>query len=258
MSALREFQTAFKAYLTGPDDNVSNVAPRSVSAGFTGNASIHRNNVRHAHVGALAANYPAIRALVGERYFDGLAAQFTSAHPPASAIHASYGAGFGDYLSGRSELSSIPFLADVARLEWAMNEAFHARASSSLSPGAAAALFTGGVRDLDLISSARLLALDHPALEIRTAALAGDEDGLAALAATDQRLVVFRAAGTVAAETLSPGGFALLSGLAAGRTLDRAVTLAFGAEPEFSAAEALARLLHLGVFCAPSSPKQGN
>jgi hypothetical protein len=135
---------------------------------------------------------------------------------------------------------------------------FHAHSSSSLAPDEAARFFAGGVSDLNLVASARLLALDHPALEIRSAALVGDEEGLVALAATQQRLVVFRAAGTVIAETLPPGEFALLKRIAAGEQLDRAFAAAFEAETEFSPAEALGRLLHLGVFSAPSCPKQGN
>ncbi len=257
MSTLREFQSSFKVYLTNPGEDAAHVAARFVVPEFTGNKSIYRNNVRHAHVGALAAIYPAVRALVGEGYFDGLAALFTRAHPPVAAVLSGYGAGFSDYLAGRSELSRVPFLPDVARLEWAMNKAFHAHSSSSLAPDAAAMLFAGGGSDLALVDSARLLALDHPALEIRSAALAGDEEGLAALAATRQRLVVFRNAGGVTAETLSPGGFALLSQLSACGSLDSAIALSFEVEPEFSPAEALARLLHLGVFCAPSSPVKG-
>ena len=258
MSALREFQTSFKGYLTGSGEEAAIIATRFIAGGFADNASIYRNNVRHAHVGALAAIFPAIHALVGEDYFDGLAAQYSNARPPVSAVLAGYGAGFADYLASRPELSNVPFLPDVARLEWAMNEAFHAHSSFSLAPDQAATLFAGGGGDLDLIASTRLLALDHAALEIRAAALEGDAQAIAALAPGRQHLAVFRLAGIVRAEPVSSGEFAFLRGLSVGSPLDRAIASAFASEPEFSPAEALGRLLHLGVFQAPASLNQGN
>ena len=256
MSALREFQTSFRGYLTGSGEEAAAVAAGFIASGFADNASIYRNNVRHAHVGALSAIYPAIRALVGEDYFDGLAARYANARPPVSAVLAGYGAGFADYLASRPELSNVPFLPDVARLEWAMNEAFHAHSSFSLAPDEAARLFAGRAVDFDLVASARLLALDHAAFDIRAAALESDAGHIAAITESRQHLVVFRAAGAVTAETLSPGEFAFLRRISLGGPLKRAIAAGFEAEPGFSPAEALGRLLHLGVFRTPSN--QGN
>ena len=258
MSALREFQTSFKGYLTGSGEEAAIITTRFIAEGYEENASIYRNNVRHAHVGALSAIFPAIRALVGEDYFDGMAAQYSSAQPPVSAVLAGYGAGFSDYLAGRPELANVPFLPDVARLEWAMNEAFHAHSSFSLAPDQAAQLFAGGGGELDLLASTRLLALDHAALAIRAAALEGNAEAIAGLTPGRQRLAVFRAGGTVRAEPLSVGEFAFLRGVSAGSPLDSVIASAFASEPEFSPAEALGRLLHLGVFQAPASLNQGN
>ena len=258
MSALRDFQTSFKGYLTGSGEEEAAVAARFISSGFADNASIYRNNVRHAHVGALSAIYPAIRALVGEDYFDGLAARYANARPPVSAVLAGYGAGFSKYLTSRSELSRVPFLPDVARLEWAMNEAFHAHSSFSLAPDEVAQLFAGSAVDFDLVASARLLVLDHAALEIRAAALEGDAETIAALATAGQRLIVFRVDGAVTAEPLSPGEHAFLRRLSGGFPLDRAIAAAFELESEFIPAEAIGRLLHLGVFAAPAYPNGGN
>ncbi len=257
MSALRDFQTSFRRYLTDTGEDAASEAARFIASGFADNASIYRNNVRHAHVGALAAIFPAIRALVGEGYFDGMAAEFSNASPPMSAILAGYGASFSDHLAGRPELSRVPFLPDVARLEWAMNEAFHAHSSFSLAPDQAAALFMGGAGDLDLVASTRLLALDHPGLEIRAAALEGNAEAIAALTPGTQRLGVFRVGGAVRVEPLSFGEFAFLRGLSAGSPIDSAIASAFTSDCEFSPAEALGRLLHLGVFEAPASLNQG-
>lgn len=115
----------------------------------------------------------------------------------------------------------------------------------------------GGIGDLDLVPSTRLLALDHPAHEFRVAALEGSAEAIAVLTPGRQRLAVFRVDGDVTVEPLSFGEFAFLRGLSAGSPLDSAIATAFASEPEFSPAEAIGRLLHLGVFTAAASPNQG-
>jgi len=57
-------------------------------------------------------------------------------HPRASARAAAlaeYGDGFADFLAGFAPAQSLPYLADVARLEWAINAAYHAPIASRCS-----------------------------------------------------------------------------------------------------------------------------
>ena len=253
MSALRDLQTGFRGFLISEAEAVPGIA-----VDFADNVAIYRNNVRHAHVGALQANFPAIQALVGEAFFDALALAYANAHPPYSAILAQYGSDFPAFLAARDELSPYPFLPDVARLEWALNEAFHAHSSFSLTPADAARVFSTdtGETPLTLLSSARLVSSRFRIRDICDAALEGNAERIAGLASETQNLLVMRPDAEVVIAELSDGEYAFLKALAGNASLDGALNAAIAADPSLSPAEAVGRLLHLGVFVAPEPSRQ--
>lgn len=57
-------------------------------------------------------------------------------HWPSSPVILHFGSSFPKFLESFEPASSVPYLADVARLEWLYIEAFHARETDPL-PGAA-------------------------------------------------------------------------------------------------------------------------
>jgi hypothetical protein len=254
MPALHDFQSAFRSFLSG-----AGAPPPGIAEGFADNADIYRNNVRHAHVGALKTHFPAIRILIGNDFFDALAAGYAASNPPTSAVLASYGGGFPAFLEACDDLQRHLFLPDVAQLEWALNEASHAHSPSSLTPEAAARLFADGAADADLqlLPSVRLVSARYPVREIRTAALDGDAQRIAALGPRRQRLLVMRRAGDIVAAELDPGAFALVEALADSAGLDAALSAGLAADPHLSPAEAVGRLLHLGAFAAPLPAEAG-
>src|SRR5690606_30106135 len=85
---------------------------------------------------------------------------FIAAHPPQSPCLFEYGASLGDFIAGFAPASSLPYLADVARLEWAMNAAYHARTEPPIDP----ALLASG----DAAILARSTLLLQPSLHLVT------------------------------------------------------------------------------------------
>jgi len=88
--------------------------------------AVYRNNVIVSLVDALADSYPVVQALVGEDFFRAMAAEFARGNPPRSPVLAWYGAGFADFVADFPPAAGLPYLADVARLEWLRVEAWHA------------------------------------------------------------------------------------------------------------------------------------
>ncbi|MEQ9259311.1 MAG: DNA-binding domain-containing protein [Roseovarius sp.] len=88
--------------------------------------SVYRNNVAASLTEALELGFPAIRKLIGEENFRHIAGMFLRAHPPASPLISHYGTGFAEFLEGFEPLARYPYLGDVARLEQARREAYHA------------------------------------------------------------------------------------------------------------------------------------
>lgn len=95
--------------------------------------AVHRNNVASSLIEALADTFPVVQALVGVDFFRAMAGVFVREHPPRSRLLVRYGCGFADFIAGFEPAASVPYLADVARLEMARVNAFHAADAQPLS-----------------------------------------------------------------------------------------------------------------------------
>ncbi|HEY4031220.1 MAG TPA: DNA-binding domain-containing protein [Caulobacteraceae bacterium] len=197
--------------------------------------SVHRGTAIGGLANALRLSHPTVGALVGDDFFDQAARAFVQMAPPSSAWLAGYGEGFGDFLAAYPLAGDLPYLADVARFDFALD-----------AVGQAEAGLDGPVLDLGetavtLDASLRLLALDHPADAVRDA-LAEDEDRLARLDMSPRRrtLALWRLPHGVGLRALSPVSAALVQALIEGEDLS-----------EFDAPEQDLAVLSAEVLCAP-------
>ena len=94
---------------------------------------VYRSNLIFGMLQALKDTYPFCLALLGENNFNFLGREYFYAHPSTHPDLTYYGESLGDFLSKRPEIKAWPFLADVAKLEWALDRAFYAPGESSLS-----------------------------------------------------------------------------------------------------------------------------
>jgi hypothetical protein len=129
---------------------------------------VYRNNAVKGAADTLGDAYPAIKRLVGEKFFQGMAREFWAAHPPVERTLTLYGAGFADFIQQFEPAQSLVYLADVARLDRAWLEAHHAPDASPLRltdiqhlPAEILAATAPGVHP-----SVRVLASDLPAFSI--------------------------------------------------------------------------------------------
>jgi hypothetical protein len=120
--------------------------------------SVHRNNVVGSLVDALADTFPVVQALVGTEFFGAMAAGFVRAQPPRSPLMHRYGGELPAFIEGFAPARSLPYLSDVARLEFARVQACHAADAQPLTAELAGAVLASGV---DL---AALRPVLHPAL----------------------------------------------------------------------------------------------
>ena len=114
------------------DDALAQTAPER--------RAVHRNNVRSGLIEALSIRYPVVKQLVGDAFFAVMAAEFALRYPPSSPSFIFYGGGFPDFIASFAPASSLPYLADVARLESHWYEAYHAADAVPLAPDAFAAI----------------------------------------------------------------------------------------------------------------------
>jgi hypothetical protein len=257
--ALRDLQAAFAAHLAGADhaDLAAEVlAAEVLAAEVLGDAipaaarlGVHRHHVFESLGSALAATFPTVQALVGAEFFRGLARAFIGRSLPTQPVLAEYGAGFPAFIAGHDAASDLPYLADVARLDWALNLAFHAPAGGRLAAADLAALPANRLPSLrlSLTPGTVLVCSPHPLDRIWAAAQPEAAADPVDLAAGGVRLLVLRRPDDAAFVSLSAGEAAFVAGLGEGLTLEEA---AGRAETDFDLSAGFARLLGLGVFAA--------
>ncbi len=95
---------------------------------------VYRNNVVVSLSEALAVGFPVIEKLVGAEFFAAMAGVFVRAHPPRSPVLTMYGDTFPVFLETFPPVAHLPYLADTARLEYALREAYHAADAAPVSP----------------------------------------------------------------------------------------------------------------------------
>lgn len=153
--------TAFAPALLDPDAPIPPglVAPSGHPAGRR--FDVYRNNVVVSLTDALATGFPVIEKLVGRDFFRAMAGVFVRAHPPASPLIALYGSDFPAFLERFDPVAHLPYLADVARLEYALREAYHAADATPIAPDALQHPRLMEAR-LQLAPATRLIASAYP------------------------------------------------------------------------------------------------
>jgi hypothetical protein len=225
MPALHELQRAFAAALFSETDCTVHSHIFDNGFGAAERMRIYRNTFVATVTAALRLTYPAVDRLVGHEFFDAAAEPFIHVNPPVSAYLNEYGEGFADFLAQFEPTRTLPYLADVARFEWALSVAANAIDAPTLEAGALAAV---APEDHSLIRfeahpSVSLLALEHPANHIADAVMSGDDAAMTALDASSDRvrLIVHRGPDGVESQRLDPAAYDFLSRLCAGEPLAR-------------------------------------
>jgi hypothetical protein len=217
----------------------------AMSAGETQNGlAVYRNNVRGNLALTLKLAFPATLKLIGEDCFYAYAEQFLLVQPPRNADLHLYGEAFPAYLAASALAGQLPYLADVAWLDWGVHHALHAAETPPLDPQTLA----HAPENFSFVGhpSLSLLALRRDAQAIWAAVLEEDDGRLATILPDDSiaPLIILRPRGSLELIELSPAMFDLALTLASGFPLDPALAVI----DEEEAAQALGLLLSYGLF----------
>jgi hypothetical protein len=217
-----------------------------------GGLAVYRNTVFANYRNALGATFRVVRELTGTPFFDAAVDAFVLAHPSNGGDLNVYGDGFADFLAGYPYAKYLPYLPDVARLEWALDEAGRA-ADSGRSPerllAALAAVPPAAVvhTRFALDPSCRLLRSTHPVMRIWQAHRDGAFDAIDLKAGPDH-LLVRREGSAPVIERLAPADFAFLATLAGGGDLATALEAALAFDADFELGAALPAQIASGVL----------
>ncbi|PKO68770.1 MAG: DUF2063 domain-containing protein [Betaproteobacteria bacterium HGW-Betaproteobacteria-16] len=210
--------------------------------------AVYRNNVMVSLVDALAQTFPVTLQLVGEPFFRAMAQVFVRAHPPRTRVLARYGEELVGFIKGFPPAAGLPYLSEVAQLEWLRLQALHAADAPPLDREAIA-IFLQDSNALptlhwQLAPDVQLLQSSHAVVSLWAA---HQPEGGVAFDDVDvtqpESALIFRSGLDVMVMQIDPGLAALVGALQVRTAFGEAIEQASGAAPGFDLSEALAVLI---------------
>ncbi|MGQ0741060.1 MAG: HvfC/BufC N-terminal domain-containing protein [Alphaproteobacteria bacterium] len=252
MPPLREFQSDMTRYLISPPgpevpDSLLALLPRGRIQDEK-RFAVYKNNVYSRLVDALRDSFPAVERLVGEEFFRYAAVEYVSHTPPRTGTLLTYGESFSEFLATFMPAKSVPYLSDVARLEYLYLESYHA---PDVPPVFALPAAADPERVwLSLHPSARLMTSPFQVSRIWELNRGDAEFGSITLSPPREYLLIIRPAREVEVRRLSLGAYAALRAMANGGSIAEAQREAEGAASNFNFRTHLEALVKAGTFTA--------
>ena len=235
-------QTTFRSALLDPETarplGLTDGEGRAAGRRF----DVYRNNVAASLTEALETAFPVIQKLVGAENFKLLAATFLRQHPPTSPLMMFYGAEMPDFLASFGPTSGTRYLPDVARLEMALRESYHAEDSTPINPGALQALSPDQLvaSRVGLAPSLRLIRSDWPVFSIWRFNM---EEAAPKPEMGAEAVLIARPELDPTPYLLPPGGGAFLADLMEGQTFGAAMDAAVTDHEAFDLTQVLTLLI---------------
>lgn len=212
--------------------------------------ALYRGNVHAAWEKALANAYPVARTLVGGEFFGALSRAYGRAHPSVSGDLNRFGAQFASFVRDFPHTRSLPYLADVATLEWHVHRAHYAADSEGLPRERIAELPPGDLlaSRFALHAACAWLESAFPVAGIWLAHQAGSATALPSDLDRPEFALVVRPHWRVEVLASSAGEIAALKYLHAGTDMECAIGVALAVEPRFDFPRTLVRWLDHAIL----------
>lgn len=248
-------QSRFGSALLDPEHPVPDNLYTWHGGDATSRFNVYRNNVVVSLIEALAATFEVTEQLVGRRFFRAMAREYIPEHLPDSPVLALYGESFPRFIEHFPPTAQLPWLGDLARLEWLRVRACHAADAEPLSTEASAhpeALDALLASPLQLHPSVGLVDSRWAVTALWAAHQeAGRLDQLV-LDRPEQALIT-RPALEVEVRLVPPGTRALVQRLKEGLPLGEAINQTLAQQTDFNPSLALKLLLDAGALLAPQT-----
>jgi hypothetical protein len=243
------FAGAFSPALLNPQSETPTIVAGPRQKAALKRYNVYRNNVTVSLIDALAAIFPATQRVTGVEFFRAMARFHIRANPPTSPLLFEYGRDFPSFIEHYEYAQAMPWLVDVARLELAWLDAYHAADADTLTPEVLAAVPSERLADTSFIAhpSTRIVRSNFATVAIfvenrtegslRPVNVSEPEDALITRPSLD-----------VVVRRLPDGGAVFLTHLASGETLGEAATAAFETTPLFDLSANIAGMIEAGVF----------
>lgn len=261
MTAWPDLQAAVAGALRQPEE----APPASVSklqgdVTATKRFNVYRNNVALSLITVLGDTYPTIKDLTGEQFFSTMARHYINEHLPENPVMLLYGAEFAGFVKTYQPAAGLPYLSDLAALEWARNTAYH---GADAEPLAITVLADYQEKDIPNLRFAMhptlsLIISNWPVVSIWHAHQQDDtEAALQSLPEEGEAALITRPYLDVLVHPLNSGSLEFARVLSEGAAFGAAVEAAVKLDPDFDIPANLAGIFNVGAVKAVSLHSRG-
>ena len=155
--SLHKTQTTFKTMILTGDISTPENTFQVGGASLEKRLNTYQNNFRQSLSEVLSGTFQTVTTLVGEDFMSQMSQTYALKNPPKKACLHDYGEDFPEFIETFPPAQSLAYLADMARIDWAANRAYHALDISVLSPQ--------NMAELDLSTPNLKLTL-HPSVSL--------------------------------------------------------------------------------------------
>lgn len=215
---------------------------------------VYRNNRMVSLIETLRSTYPALTQLVGDEFFKAAASAFIDMSPPIQPVMAEYGAEFGHFMASLPNTEKLPYIKDIAELEWWRLQAYHCVDTPVLQLSALADVAPDSMMELRLECHPALhcLVSKWPVGSIWTLCTEGSGTDIEAHKKVDmlkaEFVIITRPEMDVLINRITESASVFLSAIQQGSTLGDAAEQGLNCDKEFNAGEHLSGLVSLGAF----------
>lgn len=251
--SLHDTQTAFKTMMIERHIESPEAIFHQGGMSLQKRMGTYKNNYSAGLSDVLAGTFQTITALVGEKFMHGVCARFVRAHPPQKACMHDYGEALPAFLENFEPAQSMPYLPDMARLDWAANTAYHADNVTAITPENLSDInFNENDFRLHLHPSVTLLSSPYPINDLRAYVRDSERQKTEEFNVTEKEtfLLVSRQQGQVYIQGLTPAEHSFIQSL---QPLTIAVEETLVIFPDFNFQEILQKTLSCETFLDPDT-----
>lgn len=250
-----DLQSCFAKVLLGQDDIRHHLDEWLEGPGL----SVHRNTILFGQRDAMTVVFPAVHRLVGAECFQGLVRAFFTAYPVHVPCLVDAAEGFPAFLGEQDSLSEMPWLVDVAALEWECHRVSRHAESPSLDLASLSGLDPAFIDSLVFLPRAAscLFSSLWPVNAIRQANMVpcADHDvATVSLGDGPEFLLLVRPGNQVLVENIGQPGSVFLQQCFSGERFGRAASGTLALYPDFDLQAFLIRALGGQWFAGVRSP----
>ncbi|HLW74974.1 MAG TPA: DNA-binding domain-containing protein [Gammaproteobacteria bacterium] len=243
MLSLPELQHRFAHALREPE--AVELPLRAEGLSSVRRLQVYRNNIQSALLAALQAVYPVTQRLVGDKFFTVAAHAYIRANPSRTGNIQDYGGAFPLFLNKYAPAATLPYLGDMAALEWRRLQTAMAPPHVPMDLEALAAVPAELQPALHFHHqpAARMLCSRFPILSIWEYCQQEEPQETLQLEGPGESVLFARPALDVYMRRLTPGECRFLTALSRGDTFEVACREALEAEPGFDVERQFANLV---------------